>query len=143
MGIRMAEEAKITDLLMHASEIVTAHLSKNKVPTGELPELIRNVVKSLTAVSTGEAPLTRRSEPAVSIKKSVTPDYIVCLEDGRKLKMLKRHLRTSYNMSPDQYRARWNLFPDYPMVAPNYARKRSKLAKAIGLGTKPSRKRAK
>jgi predicted transcriptional regulator len=142
MEAKMAEATKIADLLPLATDIVAAHLSNNKVAPAELPELIRSVVQALAAASAGEPPLAPRPEPAVSIKKSVTPDFIICLEDGRKMKMLKRHLRTAYKLSPDQYRARWNLPADYPMVAPNYAKKRSKLAKAIGLGTKPRRKRA-
>jgi len=137
----MAEAVQVTDLLPLASDIVAAHLSNNKVPSGELPELIRNVVQALAAASAGEPAPTPRPDPAVSIKASVTPDFIICLEDGKKLKMLKRHLRTAYKMTPDAYRTRWNLPADYPMVAPNYAKKRSKLAKAIGLGTKPRRKR--
>jgi predicted transcriptional regulator len=142
METKMAAATMTADLLPLASDIVAAHLSNNKVPSGELPDLIRNVVQVLAAVSAGEPAPVPRPEPAVSIKKSVTPDFIICLEDGRKMKMLKRHLRTAYQMTPDQYRARWNLPSDYPMVAPNYAKKRSKLAKAIGLGTKPRRKRA-
>ena len=141
MVVNMAEATATADLLPLASDIVAAHLSNNKVPSGELPELIRNVVQALMAASAGEPAPVARPEAAVPVKKSVTPDFIVCLEDGRKLKTLKRHLRTSYQMTPDQYRARWNLPADYPMVAPNYAKKRSKLAKAIGLGTKPRRKR--
>src|SRR5690348_10317005 len=129
----MTEAAKATDLLPLASDIVAAHLSNNKVPSAELPDLIRSVVQALAAAGAGEPVPVPRPDAAVSVKKSITPDYIVCLEDGRKLKMLKRHLRTSYQMTPDQYRARWGLPTDYPMVAPNYARKRSKLAKAIGL----------
>jgi predicted transcriptional regulator len=142
METKMAEATATADLLPLASDIVTAHLSNNKVPSGELPELIRNVVQALMAASAGEPAPAPRPEAAVPVKKSVTPDFIVCLEDGRKLKMLKRHLRTTYEMSPDEYRARWNLPSDYPMVAPNYAKKRSKLAKQIGLGTL-SRKRSK
>ena len=138
----MAEATQLTDILPLASDIVAAHLSNNKVPSGELPELIRSVVEALAAASAGEHAPTPRSDPAVSIKKSITPDYIVCLEDGKKLKMLKRHLRTAYNLTPDAYRTRWNLPSDYPMVAPNYAKKRSSLAKKIGLGTKPRRRRA-
>ena len=138
----MAEEVSVTDLLPLASDIIAAHLSKTKVPVGELSEVIRSVVHALAAASAGEPAPAPRPDPAVSIKKSVTPDYIVCLEDGRKLKMLKRHLRTAYNLTPDAYRARWNLPSDYPMVAPNYAKKRSSLAKKIGLGTKPRRRRA-
>jgi len=137
----MAEATMAADLLPLATEIVAAHLSNNKVPSGELPDLIRSVVQTLAAVHAGEPKPAPRPDAAVPIKKSVTPEYIVCLEDGRKLKMLKRHLRTAYQMSPDQYRARWGLPTDYPMVAPNYAKKRSKLAKAIGLGTKRRRNR--
>ena len=138
----MAEEAPVADILALTSDIVAAHLSKNKVPSGELGNLIRNVVQVLSSISAGEpAPMTR-PDPAVPIKKSVTPDYIICLEDGKKLKMLKRHLRTAYKMSPDDYRMRWNLPANYPMVAPNYAKKRSKLAKAIGLGTRRRRRQA-
>jgi len=142
MEVNMAEATQLTDILPLASDIVAAHLSNNKVPSGELPELIRSVVEALAAASAGEPAPTPRSDPAVSIKKSITPDYIVCLEDGKKLKMLKRHLRTAYNLTPDAYRTRWNLPSDYPMVAPNYAKKRSSLAKKIGLGTKPRRRRA-
>jgi len=142
MEVNMAEATQVADLLPLAADIVAAHLSNNKVTSGELPDLIRNVVQALTSVSAGGPASESRPEPAVSIKKSVTPDYIVCLEDGKKLKMLKRHLRTAYKLTPDQYRARWQLPSDYPMVAPNYAKKRSSLAKKIGLGTKPRRRRA-
>jgi predicted transcriptional regulator len=142
MEVKMAEESNIADILPLASDIVAAHLTSNKVPSGELSDLIRNVVQTLVAVSAGGPAPAHRPEPAVQIKKSVTPDYIICLEDGKKLKMLKRHLRTAYNMSPDEYRARWQLPASYPMVAPNYAKTRSKLAKQIGLGTKPRGKRA-
>ena len=137
----MSEVAKSAELLPLVTDIVAAHLSNNNVPSGELPQLIREVYQALALASTGGPAPTARPDPAVSIKKSVTPDYIVCLEDGKKLKMLKRHLRTSYDMSPEQYRDRWNLAADYPMVAPNYAKQRSRLAKAIGLGTKPRRRR--
>jgi predicted transcriptional regulator len=142
MEANMAEEAPVIDILALASDIVAAHLSKNKVPSGELGNLIRNVVQVLSSISAGEPAPATRPDPAVPIKKSVTPDYIICLEDGKKLKMLKRHLRTAYRMSPDDYRMRWNLPADYPMVAPNYAKKRSKLAKAIGLGTRRRRRQA-
>jgi predicted transcriptional regulator len=106
------------------------------VPLSELPGLIQEVFRTLSAVGKGAAP-AEKPQPAVPVKKSVHPDYIICLEDGKKLKMLKRHLKTAYNMSPEQYRERWGLPPDYPMVAPNYAKHRSTLAKKIGLGTKP------
>ena len=115
----MSEVAKPTELLPLVTDIVAAHLSNNNVPSGELPQLIRDVYHALAVASTGSPAPAARPDPAVSIKKSVTPDYIVCLEDGKKLKMLKHHLRTSYDMSPEQYRDRWNLPADYPMVAPN------------------------
>ena len=133
----MSEEAKPTELLPLVTDIVAAHLSNNNVPSAELPQLIRDVYHALAAASGGGPAPLARPEAAVPVKKSVTPDYIVCLEDGKKLKMLKRHLRTAYDMSPEQYRERWDLPADYPMVAPNYAKQRSKLAKAIGLGTRP------
>jgi predicted transcriptional regulator len=137
----MPEEAKPAELLLLVSDVVSAHLSNNSVPSSEVAPLIRSVYQTLSELSVnGTSPA--RPEPAVPVKKSITPDYIVCLEDGRQLKMLKRHLRTAYDMTPDQYRRRWALPADYPMVAPNYAKKRSKLAKAIGLGTRPRRKRA-
>jgi predicted transcriptional regulator len=127
------------ELLALTTEIVAAHVSNNTVALGDLPQLINQVYNSLANIGvTPVAPATR-PQPAVSVKKSVQPDYIVCLEDGKKLKMLKRHLKTAYNMSPEAYRERWGLSPDYPMVAPNYARQRSHLAKEIGLGTRARR----
>jgi len=118
------------------AQIVAAHVSHNKLDSAEVPPLIEMVYRTLADLGkTAEEPV--RPEPAVPVRKSVFPDYVVCLEDGKKLKMLKRHLKTAYNMSPEQYRDRWGLPPDYPMVAPNYARHRSSLAKKIGLGTKP------
>lgn len=124
-----------SDLVDMAAEIVSAYVSANQVPPQELPALIRTVYYALTEVSEGAVVnLEPAQEPAVSIKKSVTPDYIICLEDGKKFKSLKRHLRTRYNMSPEQYRAKWALPHDYPMVAPNYAKERSNLAKRMGLG---------
>ena len=137
----MNEENNSKDLLQLTANIVSAHVSKNAVGAAELPTLIRDVYQALSNV--GQAPVKEpeRPQPAVPIKKSVTPDYIVCLEDGKKLKMLKRHLKTAYDMTPEDYRERWGLAADYPMVAPNYAKQRSRLAKQIGLGTKP-RKRA-
>ena len=107
----------------------------------DLPQLIRDVYNTLSSVDSGADQEIEQIAPAVPIKKSVTPDFIVCLEDGKKLKMLKRHLKTAYNMTPEEYRDRWGLAPDYPMVAPNYAKQRSKLAKQIGLGTKARRRR--
>ncbi len=124
------------DILELTAEIVSAHVSNNSVPLSDLPGLIQEVYRTLSAVGTQPAQ-PERPQPAVPVKKSVTPDYLICLEDGKKLKMLKRHLKTAYNMSPEQYRERWALPPDYPMVAPNYAKHRSSLAKKIGLGTKP------
>ncbi len=130
------------DILGLTSEIVSAHVSNNTVAVNDLPNLIEQVFKTLAAVGNATDAVADRPTPAVTIRKSVTPDFIVCLEDGKKLKMLKRHLKTSYNMTPDEYRERWGLPADYPMVAPNYAKQRSKLAKAIGLGTQ-QRKRKK
>ena len=119
------------------ASIVSAYVSNNSVPTAELPALIGQVHSALTRVSSGhgEVPL-EPPKPAVSVKKSITPDYIVCLEDGKKFKSLKRHLRTHYDLSPEEYRDKWALPADYPMVAPNYAAARSALAKKMGLGRK-------
>lgn len=129
------------ELLSLTSDIVAAHVSNNTVAVSDLPGLIEQVYKTLSSVGGGDVAADRPT-PAVPIKKSITPDFIVCLEDGKKLKMLKRHLNTAYDMTPDEYRERWGLPSDYPMVAPNYAKQRSKLAKAIGLGTQ-QRKRKK
>jgi predicted transcriptional regulator len=130
------------ELLSLTSDIVAAHVSNNTVAVSDLPGLIEQVYKTLSGVGgTGDAAADRPT-PAVPIKKSITPDFIICLEDGKKLKMLKRHLKTAYDMTPDDYRERWGLPSDYPMVAPNYAKQRSRLAKAIGLGTQ-QRKRKK
>ncbi len=132
----MTDLASSKDLLEWTTLIVSSHVGKTPSSTEEVSNLIKTVHKALAGLSTGvEANLL---EPAVPIRRSVTPDYIVCLEDGRKLKMLKRHLSTAYSMTPGEYRERWNLPADYPMVAPNYARQRSNLAKKIGLGTKRS-----
>lgn len=136
----MAEDNKSADLLALTSNIVAAHVANNSVPVAELPNLIREVYQTLTSVGTGAPKPAELPAPAVPIKKSITPEYIICLEDGKQLKMLKRHLKSSYNLSPDQYRERWGLPPDYPMVAPNYAKQRSKLAKQIGLGTRSRRR---
>jgi predicted transcriptional regulator len=123
------------------ANIVSAYLSNNPTPASEIPALISQVHAALQRVSTGrtEAP-QEPVKPAVSIKKSVAPDYLVCLEDGKRFKSLKRHLRTQYNMTPEQYRDKWGLPADYPMVAPNYAVERSQLAKKMGLGQQPRRK---
>ena len=125
------------DLRRLAAEIVAAYVSANSVSAAQLPDVIRGVVDALADLDgQAEAPKAEALKPAVSIRKSVTPDYLICLDDGKKLKMLKRHLRTTYNMTPEEYRAKWNLPPDYPMVAPNYAQQRSDFAKRIGLGRK-------
>ncbi len=138
----MDDTEQSKDLLTLTTEIVAAHVSNNTVALGDLPQLINQIYNSLANIGTAPAAPVARPQPAVSIKKSVQPDYIVCLEDGKKLKMLKRHLKTAYNMSPEAYRERWKLSSDYPMVAPNYARQRSRLAKEIGLGTRARRARA-
>ena len=129
-------------ILKQVTEIVTAYLSKNSLPPEEVPALIRSVHATLGGIAGDAPPAHDVREPAVSIKKSVKPDYIVCLEDGKKLKMLKRYLRARYNLSPDAYRAKWGLPADYPMTAPNYAAKRSEFAKKFGLG-KPGKKNKK
>lgn len=131
----MSEKPNMSELLELTTEIVAAHAGNNTVNPGDLPQLIQEVYKTLASVGT-DAESPERPRPSVSIKKSISPDYIVCLEDGKKLKMLKRHLKTAYNLTPDDYRERWGLPADYPMVAPNYAKHRSNLAKKIGLGTK-------
>jgi len=135
----MNAQSPSNELLSLTAEIVAAHVSNNTVAVGDLPNLIDQVYKTLANVGTEPAPQVERPQPAVPIKKSVTPDYIICLEDGKKLKMLKRHLKTAYDMSPEEYRERWGLPADYPMVAPNYAKQRSRLAKQIGLGTRARR----
>ena len=123
------------ELLALTTDIVASHVANNSVAVADLSRLIQQVYSALAGVgSAGGA--VERPNPAVSIKRSITPDYVICLEDGKKLKMLKRHLKTRYNLSPDEYRERWGLPTDYPMVAPNYAKQRSALAKKIGLGTK-------
>ena len=136
---KMAED----ELLRMTAEVVSAYVSNNTLATGQLADVIQAVYNSLRGLE-GQAaePPPEPLKPAVPIRKSITPDYLVCLEDGKKLKMLKRHLKTAYNMTPEAYRERWNLSPDYPMVAPNYARQRSRLAKEIGLGTRARRARA-
>ena len=121
------------ELIQNTTQIVSSFVANNNVSSSDLPALIRSVAETFKSIDQPETPAEPR-KPAVPVKKSVTPDYIVCLEDGKKLKMLKRHLRTAYNMSPAEYRERWGLPSDYPMVAPNYAKQRSKLAKKIGLG---------
>lgn len=128
----MDDKAEIIEM---TTDIVSAYVGNNSVSASDLPALIQSIHKALSGISTGvETVEVAPKEPAVSVKKSITPDFLVCLEDGRKFKSLKRHLRTKYNMSPEDYRAKWNLPKDYPMVAPNYARARSDLAKQMGLG---------
>jgi len=123
-------------LLPQVARITAAYLGANRVSPAEIPAVIETVRTALAQLGQPPAPVAEPQQPAVPIRKSVTPDYIVCLEDGKKLKMLKRHLTTAYGMTPEEYRAKWNLPTDYPMVAPNYAAQRSSLAKQIGLGTK-------
>ena len=134
----MSEEQTInrSEILALTTEIVSAHVSNNSTGPDTVPELIQSVFDKLTALA-GDEPAPTELTPAVPIRKSITDDYIVCLEDGKKLKMLKRHLMTSYDMTPEAYRAKWGLKADYPMVAPAYARKRQELAVKIGLGRKP------
>jgi predicted transcriptional regulator len=126
-------------LITLTADIVSAHVSNNSVAVNDLPALIQNVHNALSSLGTSKEEPEARPEPAVSIRSSIKPDYIVCLEDGKKLKMLKRHLMTHYQMTPDEYRQKWGLSPEYPMVAPNYAEQRRTLAKKIGLGTKRRR----
>ena len=133
----MADNEPSEDVLLTlTADIVAAHVSNNSVAVNDLPSLIQNVHGALSGISGGRPAPEAKPEPKVAIRSSIKPDYIVCLEDGKKLKMLKRHLMTHYQMTPDQYRQRWGLAPDYPMVAPNYAEQRRTLAKSIGLGTK-------
>ena len=138
----MSDENDYDTLLTLTADIVAAHVSNNSVAVNDLPNLINNVHGALTGLSGRGAP-EAKLEPKVPIRSSIRPDYIVCLEDGKKLKMLKRHLMTHYNMTPDQYRQKWGLSADYPMVAPNYAEQRRALAKAIGLGTKRRKTKSK
>ncbi len=137
-----ATHADVNEMLITlTSDIVAAHVSNNNVAVEDVSGLIANVYGALAMLGQTVIPVEVMPEPAVSIRSSIKPDFIVCLEDGKKLKMLKRHLMTHYNLTPDQYRARWSLPADYPMVAPNYAEKRRELAKKIGLGRKPGVKR--
>ncbi len=135
------EDDMTETLITLTSDIVAAHVSNNNVDVEDVPALITNVYGALSGLGQDEDPVEERPDPAVSIRASVKPDYIVCLEDGKKLKMLKRYLRTNYDMTPEEYRARWDLPSDYPMVAPNYSERRKELAKKIGLGRKPGQKR--
>jgi predicted transcriptional regulator len=141
----MTEDQTISrgELLALTAEIVSSHVANNSVVQSDMPDLIQSVFGKLSELATGEDATLIELSPAVPIKKSITDDNIVCLEDGKKLKMLKRHLMTAYGMTPEDYRAKWGLKPDYPMVAPNNALKRQELAKKIGLGRKPGSKPAK
>jgi predicted transcriptional regulator len=134
------KENENSELLSLTADIVAAHVSNNSVAVGDLPRMIADVYDSLSGLGEAPAPAEEERVPAVAIRSSIKPDFLVCLEDGKKLKMLKRHLKTAYNMTPDEYRQRWGLPLDYPMVAPNYAAQRSKLAKEIGLGTRRGKK---
>lgn len=138
----MSDTVDSSDYIELAADIVSAYVSNNSVPASDLPGLINDVHNALLRVTSGApAPAGDSLKPAIPPKKSVTNDYIVCLEDGKKFKSLKRHLRTQYNMSPEEYREKWALGSDYPMVAPNYARARSQLAKQMGLGQQRRRAR--
>src|ERR1700739_1423543 len=140
----MSDTSSSSNFIALSAKIVSAYVSNNSVAAGDLPGLINQVHSALTSVTSGhsEAP-SEPLKPAVSVKRSITPDYIVCLEDGKKFKSLKRHLRTQYNMTPEAYREKWDLPPDYPMVAPNYAAARSQLAKQMGLGQQRRRRGSK
>ena len=137
------KDSATPDLLRMTAEVAAAYVSNNTLPTAELTDVIKTIYASLLSLERSEGGLVTTQKPMVPIKKSVTPEYIVCLEDGKKLKMLKRHLRTAYRMTPDEYRAKWGLPADYPMVAPNYAQQRSAFAKRIGLGRKTTGKKKK
>ncbi len=131
----MSEEAETTMHMELAAHIVSAYVSNNTVPATDLPALIGEIHATLERISRGEdEQVVEQVKPAVAVKRSISPDYIICLEDGKKFKSLKRHLRTQYNLTPEQYREKWGLPPDYPMVAPNYALARSALARQMGLG---------
>lgn len=129
-----AHEITKSDLMWMATEIVSSFVGEQEIMPDEVPALFQKVFDSLVSLNNGQSAHIGATKPAVPVKKSITPDYIICLEDGKALKMLKRHLRTRYNMTPEEYRKKWNLPPDYPMVAPNYAKRRSEFAKQIGLG---------
>lgn len=135
----MADSIGNTGILEMTAQIAAAHLGHNSVPAADIPNLISEIYRSLASTEAGNPP-TKAPEPAVPVKKSITPDYIVCLEDGEKLKMLKRHLMTAHQLTPAEYRERWGLPANYPMVAPKYAKRRSELAKDLGLGTKRTRR---
>jgi predicted transcriptional regulator len=134
-----SQSLRSDDILKLAAEIVAAYVSNNPVPASELPAMIKSIHSTLGGLGgTSQSEMQTGQKPAVPVKRSVNPDYIICLEDGKKLKMLKRYLRSNYNMTPEEYRAKWGLPADYPMVAPNYAAQRSEFAKKIGLGRSAS-----
>jgi predicted transcriptional regulator len=138
----MADNSSAGTFIELTAEIVSAYVSNNSVPAGDLSALINQVHSALTRVSSAQHEfISEPLKPAVAVKKSIAPDYLVCLEDGKKFKSLKRHLRTQYKMTPEQYREKWGLAPDYPMVAPNYAAARSQLAKQMGLGQQRKRRK--
>lgn len=134
--LKSASRVQDSALLELTAQIVSAHVAHNVVAADALPGLIGEVFRALSGTGRVPEPVVEKPQPAVPVRRSVFPEYLVCLEDGKKLKMLKRHLKTAYDMTPEQYRDKWGLSPDYPMVAPNYAAHRSTLAKKIGLGTK-------
>ncbi|MBI05513.1 MAG: transcriptional regulator [Rhodospirillaceae bacterium] len=138
MTAKQGDRKNEDELLRLTANIVASYVSNNKLSTEQVPEVVRTVNATLRKIEQSEIGAENKTaEPAVPISRSITPDYLICLEDGRKLKMLKRHLRTTYGMTPSEYRVRWDLPADYPMVAPNYAKRRSEFAKKIGLGKKP------
>ncbi len=144
MSDERSQDVSREELLRYATEIVASYLGRNKVAGEQLSDLINTVFNSLSILgggTVGSEMIVGSAKPAIAIKRSITPEYIICLEDGKKLKMLKRYLRTNFDLSPDEYRAKWGLPPDYPMVAPNYAKQRSDFAKNIGLGRDATRKR--
>ena len=137
----MVAETEENDRVEYTVEIVSAYVANNSVSPEELQELISQVYATLAGLGNADPVKPETPKPVVPINKSITPDYIICLEDGKRLKMMKRHLKTAYNMTPEEYRARWGLPVTYPMVSPNYAQQRSKLAKEIGLGNSGRRRR--
>ncbi len=132
----MSDQISREELLMLTTDVVSSYVSNNEVSSDEIPKIIDQIFKALSNAGEGNVIAGERPQPAVPINRSITPDFLICLEDGKQLKMLKRHLKTAYGMSPEEYRERWGLPADYPMVAPSYAARRSKLAKDIGLGTR-------
>jgi predicted transcriptional regulator len=143
MAEATTHKAPAPEFLRLTTDVVAAYLRNNPLPTSQIADIINTVYRSLRTLERGGEVTGDALKPAVPVRKSIHPEYLVCLEDGKKLKMLKRHLRSSYNLSPDQYRQKWGLPPDYPMVAPNYAEQRSAFAKKIGLGRTSTRREAK